>query len=141
MGWTNSHLHQFAIDGARYAEPDGFMDRIINHKNIKLAGVLGDQIRELMYEYDFGDGWSHRVVVEQMREGHPAWSGSLCTAGERACPPEDVGGPWGYVEFLSAMADPAHEGHLDVLTWIGGVFDPEGFDINAANDRIRRLKG
>jgi Plasmid pRiA4b ORF-3-like protein len=62
-----------------------------------------------------------------------------CIEGAGACPPEDVGGAWGYVEFLQAMADPKHERHWDVKEWIGGKFDPEKFDPNAVNRELRRL--
>ena len=103
--------------------------------------MLVGKICEFIYEYDFGDDWEHRVVLEQSLQAHPSWKGSLYTAGQRACPPEDVGGIWGYGEFLIAIADPQHEQHVDMLRWIGGVFDPEEFDINSANSRIRKLKG
>lgn len=142
MGWTNSHLHQFCIGEDCYGQADLDDDgRLIDEKGIKLSGVLDEQVSEFIYEYDFGDDWQHRVVLEQSLQSHPSWTGSLCTAGQRACPPEDVGGIWGYGEFLSVIADPQHEQHVDMLHWVGGVFDPEGFDINSANSRIRKLKG
>lgn len=142
MGWSNSHLHQFRIGDDRYSAPDPYGDgRLIDERSVKLSDVLVEQVREFIYEYDFGDDWQHRVVLEQSQTAHPSWRGSLCTAGQRACPPEDVGGIWGYGDFLNAIADPQHEQHVDMLRWVGGVFDPEGFDINSANSRIRKLKG
>lgn len=60
-------------------------------------------------------------------------------AGECACPTEDVGGIDGYGAFLDAIADPQHEEHVPLLRWAGGIFDPEGFDINSANERIAIL--
>lgn len=142
MGWSNSHLHQFHIGNERYSEPDPYDNgRLIDEKGVKLSSLLVEQVREFIYEYDFGDDWQHRLVLEQVQQAHPSWKGSLCTAGQRACPPENVGGIWGYAEFLSAIANPQHEQHIDMLCWIGGVFDPEGFDINSANVRIRKLKG
>ena len=62
-----------------------------------------------------------------------------CVEGERACPPEDCGGVWGYAEFLEAIADPKHESHEDMLEWVGGEFDPERFDLDAVNRELRRL--
>ncbi|WP_062111228.1 plasmid pRiA4b ORF-3 family protein [Collimonas pratensis] len=142
MGWTNSHLHLFHIGDELYGEPDPYGEMLlIDQKGIKLSSVLAGSVREFVYEYDFGDGWIHRVVVENLQEAHPAWSGSLCVAGQRACPPEDVGGIYGYGEFVDAIADSKREQHVDMLRWVGGAFDPEGFDINSANLRIRRLKG
>ena len=55
----------------------------------------------------------------------------VCLDGSRACPPEDVGGAWGYAEFLEAIAEPKHERHGELLEWIGGEFDPEKFDAKA----------
>jgi hypothetical protein len=140
MGWTDSHLHQFEIDGKSYREPDPYGEiEIIPEKGKKLSAVLGKEVSEFVYQYDYGDDWQHRVVVEQTQKAHPAWLGPLCTAGERACPPEDVGGIYGYQAFLEAIADPQHEEHVHLLRWAGGIFDPEGFDINSANDRIAIL--
>ncbi len=140
MGWTDSHLHQFEINGKSYGEPDPYGEvEIIPEEGKKLSAVLGKEVGEFVYQYDFGDSWEHRVVVEQTQKAHPAWSGPLCVAGEGACPPEDVGGIYGYAAFLEAIADPQHEEHVHLLRWAGGVFDPEGFDINSANERIATL--
>ena len=140
MGWTNSHLHQFEIDGKSYGEPDEYGEiEIVSEKGQKLSAALGKGVTEFMYQYDFGDNWQHRIVVEQAQKAHPAWLGPLCVAGERACPPEDIGGAHGYQEFLEAIADPEHDEHVHLLTWVGGIFDPNGFDINSANERIATL--
>jgi hypothetical protein len=140
MGWTNSHLHQFEIDGKSYGEPDEYDEiEIVSEKGKKPSTALGKGVAEFIYQYDFGDKWQHRIVVEQTQKAHQAWSGPLCVAGERACPPEDIGGAYGYQEFLEAIADPEHDEHVHLLTWVGGIFDPDGFDINSANDRIAVL--
>jgi hypothetical protein len=62
----------------------------------------------------------------------------VCLEGARACPPEDVGGTWGYQEFLEAMADPGHERHEEFREWIGGRFDPEAFDLARVTKRMWR---
>jgi hypothetical protein len=87
-----------------------------------------------VYEYDFGDGWEHQVVVEEVLPA-AGRSRPVCLTGRQACPPEDVGGPWGYADFLDAIADPTHERHDELLEWIGGSFDPASFD-PAEVDRI-----
>jgi Plasmid pRiA4b ORF-3-like protein len=89
---------------------------------------------EFQYSYDMGDGWQHRIVIESP----PSSTVSdrplpLCVAGENACPPEDVGGPHGYTRFLETLANRQHEQHEDMVRWIGGVFDPRGFDLNRIN--------
>jgi hypothetical protein len=63
----------------------------------------------------------------------------LCVDGENACPPEDIGGPWGYAEFLEAIADPAHDRHEDFMDW-SGPFDPSAFDAQKATKAMRKRR-
>jgi hypothetical protein len=63
-----------------------------------------------------------------------------CLAGENACPPEDVGGPHSYFEFLAAIKDPTHEEHSSMLQWIGSSFDPAAFNIEDVNARLGTIK-
>jgi hypothetical protein len=96
---------------------------------------------EFQYHYDMGDGWRHRIVIESPAQRSGAqFPLPLCLAGENACPPEDVGGPHGYEEFLKILADRGHEQHEDMLRWTGGVFDPTGFDLNRLNREWRGTK-
>jgi hypothetical protein len=44
------------------------------------------------------------------------------------CPPEDVGGPWGYAELLEAIDDPKHARHADLNEWLPEKFDPNDAD-------------
>jgi len=90
------------------------------------------------YEYDFGDSWWHQVLFEGCLSVEPGQRYPLCLEGERACPPEDVGGTSGYEEFLVSIADPDDDRHQERLEWIGGSFDPENFDPEKATKRMRR---
>jgi hypothetical protein len=90
------------------------------------------------YEYDFGDGWLHEVLSEGRMPAEPGKRYPLCLEGERACPPEDVGGVWGYVDFLAAITDPDHEEHEEVRAWIGRKFDPEAFNPVGATRRMKQ---
>ena len=83
---------------------------------------------QFTYEYDFGDCWKHEVLFEGCLKAEKGGRYPLCVEGERACPPEDVGGIGGYEEFLEALADPKHEQHDDFVEW-AGEFDPEMFDV------------
>ena len=129
MGWLDYHLHAFEIDARRYGEPDDSFDDddTLPEEEIVLADLIAAGVKRFRYEYDFGDGWEHDVVVESVTEPAPGIHYPRCTAGERACPPEDCGGIPGFAEFLEAMADPRHPEHDEFRTWCGGEFDPAAF--------------
>ena len=84
--------------------------------------------------------WRHRVVVEGIMAVTPYNDWPLCLTGENACPPEDIGGPGGFEDFVQSMADPEDDDHFPNWTWHGGPFDPKGFDVNSTNARIRDLR-
>jgi len=141
MGWTDSHLHSFTIGGQTYSNAEDLGDlNMLDVKGRKLDALLGAKIREFEYEYDFGDSWHHQIVVEGITDAKVERPRTLCVAGERACPPEDVGSIPGYQDFLEAIANPDHEEHDSMLVWVGGAFDPEGFDINSVNRELRRRR-
>jgi pRiA4b ORF-3-like protein len=137
MGWTNSHLHEFEVAGARYGmpDPDWDLDDVADEARVRLSGVAGQGSR-LRYAYDFGDGWQHDVIVEKVLSRQPGLRYPCCVAGRRACPPEDVGGPWGYQEFLAAVSDPGHAEHEQWVEWAGGSFDPADFDLAAVDKAL-----
>lgn len=134
MGWTNSHLHQFQINGRRYTHPRflhaGFDDwGAIDYSDIYISDLVrehGPNLK-LLYEYDFGDSWEHLVELEETKDAEPRQRYPRCTAGERACPPEDIGGIYGFAEYLEAIADSDHEQHEEYLEW-NGPFDPDDFE-------------
>ena len=139
MGWTDSHLHGFEIGDRTFGMDGTDLEELnmLNEKRYTLDAVLGDSIREFVYDYDFGDSWRHRIKVTPVTKPNTDWSYPLCIAGARAAPPDDVGGVPGYFEFLSAIKNPKHEEHVRTLEWIGGAFDPEGFDLNEINRTLR----
>ena len=137
MGWYNSHLHQFLIDGVEYGKPAPEYDfHVTDEAKIKLSKVVGGEKVKFLYTYDFGDGWDHTILVEKILPRDPKVIYPICIKGKRACPPEDCGGPWGYVEFLEAIQNPSHPDHDDMLEWIEGAFDPEEFDLDEVNQRL-----
>jgi hypothetical protein len=145
MGWTNSHMHHFRIDGRLYGDP---MLLAMTFGELNYAASTTTMLSEIIprdgrrfsfeYEYDFGDGWLHEVVFERRLRAEPGERYPLCEGGARACPPEDVGGVWGYADFVEAIADPEHERHGILLEWLGGKFDPEAFSPAAATRRMKR---
>jgi hypothetical protein len=142
MGWTDSHLHAYAVAGARYGSPDDDWPELefIDDRLAVLSSCVGSSVREFVYEYDFGDGWTHSIRVEGLRPPDDLQRYPICIGGANACPPEDIGGPGGYANFLEALADPSHAEHKDLLRWCGGIFDPQGFDLNAVNAALRRSR-
>ena len=141
MGWTDSHLHQFIIDGEYYSIPSlDDLEPVIDERRFTLSQIAPGEKRRFIYEYDFGDSWSHEILVEKIQVAEPAIKYPYCAKGKRACPPEDVGGVWGYERFLEALRDPAHEEHDSYLDWIGGEFDSEAFNLDEINRALRRVK-
>lgn len=142
MGWMNSHLHAFDIGDVRYTRPspDWPDEDERDERRFDLAGALADGTTEFVYTYDFGDDWRHHVRVEAILAPDEKNSRATCIAGANACPPEDVGGPPGYEEFLQVMADPNDPEHRHTWDWYGGPFDAAAFDLNAVNARLRQLR-
>ncbi len=141
MGWTNSHMHQFIHRGTYYGEPDPeFGMPIVSETKTELGELLERPRDRLIYEYDFGDSWEHEVVLERSGEAEPCVRYPRVVAGKRACPPEEVGGYGGYMEFLEAIRDPYHEEHASWLEWAGGEFDPEDFDAADADRSVPKKR-
>ena len=141
VGWTDSHLHQFIARGTLYGRPDPEFGRgCVNEKGVRLDEVLKAEKDAMTYEYDFGDGWQHKVVLEKILGSAEDGVAPSCTAGARACPPEDCGGVWGYANLLKIVSDSSHPEHDERLEWLGDRFEPERFDIAEINGMLRKMK-
>lgn len=141
MGWTNSHLYEIRAGDVGWGKPDlEFGDGPLDAKKARLIDVLEDVgARSLKYLYDFGDGWEHSVRIERIVDAVPGMAYPRLTAATGRCPPEDVGGPWGYREFLDAIADPNHQAHAERLEWIDDNFDPTNIDLEALAHAVHSL--
>jgi hypothetical protein len=140
MGWTQSHLYQFQVGAVEYGEPDDeFGMPIRSAKAMPLRKIAPAPGAVFSYEYDFGDSWQHRIEVEKVLPPESGVRYPRCLTGKRACPPEDVGGIYGYEEFLQAIRDAKHPEHKEMLEWVGGSFDPEALDLQAVNERLAHL--
>jgi len=141
MDWQDYHLHEFTVTGRAYGVPDPDFDadrevaddRVVRLRDLNLS--VGDRIQ---YAYDFGDDWQHGLELEDVGQSDAANTGPVCLDGERSAPPEDVGGPPGYEEFLQALSDPDHEEHEHMKSWVGRPFDPKYFSVEEANQRLRK---
>ncbi|MFH1313742.1 MAG: plasmid pRiA4b ORF-3 family protein, partial [Candidatus Eisenbacteria bacterium] len=99
LGWTDSHLHKFVAGGRDYGVPNpdfDFGDSMYDEHGVPLCQLLEKEKDWVRYDYDFGDGWEHRVELEKVLPFDPDIALPRCIKGRRACPPEDVGGTWGY---------------------------------------------
>jgi hypothetical protein len=138
MGWLDYHLHVFRIQepstgniieiGLPDDESFADSDPVMTGWEIPVRSYLNEPGQTSNYEYDFGDGWNHQVLLKEIVPRDRDARYPICVGGERACPPEDCGGVWGYQAMLEAISDVTHEQHQEMLQWLGGDFDPERFD-------------
>jgi hypothetical protein len=137
MGWQGYHLRAFAVGDVIFGEPDDEFDtdHTIDHRKITVRQVLPRIGSSVRWDYDFGDGWEHDIVVEAIESPVEGTRYPVCLGGERACPPEDCGGPPGYEDLLRVLAGPTDDEHM--VSWVGEGFDPAAFDLAAADRRMR----
>lgn len=131
MGWLDYHLFEFRIGDRLYGIPEPDWDgerQVKDAKNIKLAALVAEGIDRFDYVYDFGDDWLHCLAIEAIIPADPKLKYPRFVDGARSAPPEDVGGPHGYQNFLQAIANPRHPDHRDLTEWSGGFFEPDEFD-------------
>lgn len=144
MGWMNCHLHQFEHADEVYGMEVqnelalDFDDEVADEGKHRLSELLRWEKDALIYEYDFGDSWRHKVVLERMFPFDPRAPLAQCAKGKRACPPEDCGGSWGYLEMLRILGDPEDAEYEETWEWVGEDFDPERFDLNEINQLLKR---
>ena len=112
---------------------------VTSESRTRLGPSLG-RLKTFSYIYDFGDSWEHKLNVEKLLPLGAVERYPLCLDGAHAVPPEDVGGPPGYIDFLEAISDSHHPEHEETLDWCGGEFDPGTFDIDRINKILARIK-
>jgi hypothetical protein len=125
-------LHAFDIPAGRSLRrgPD---TEVENESRITLAELRNLGVKRFIYTYDFGDDWEHLLVIEGIVPRVEDQHYPACIAGERACPMEDCGGPYGYARMLEIRADPTHADHGEISEWLGPGFDPEAFSVEAVD--------
>ncbi|MFV9689948.1 MAG: plasmid pRiA4b ORF-3 family protein [Desulfobacteria bacterium] len=140
MGWFGYHLHQYIVGDSYIGLPDpDFEMDVIDERKIYLYDLVSNPKDNFIYEYDFGDAWNHKVVLEKTLPLDFSES-PIVIKGKKACPPEDCGGIWGYYDFLEAIQNPNDEEHESMLEWVGGKFDPDALDIKLINNHLNDLK-
>ncbi|MGH3259112.1 MAG: plasmid pRiA4b ORF-3 family protein [Streptosporangiaceae bacterium] len=132
MGWENYHMHSFQIGTTTYGpDPEGELG-YADETKARLADVARVRTR-IAYEYDFGDGWEHDLVVEARAVAEAGRIYPACIAGQGACPPEDSGGAYGFEQLKELLAGPPSAERDEMRQWAGGDYDPAHFDLAAAN--------
>ena len=137
--WFDCHLHEYDIGGVRYGADDagGWGEPPVDDAAVTLLDVA-PAASSFTYVYDFGDSWVHTIEVEAIEAMVNGVGYPRCTAGRRAAPPEDVGGTWGYAEFVKAVTTPSHPDHAEQVEWLGrDDFDPEHVSLDAINEALR----
>jgi hypothetical protein len=106
---ANSHLYEIRARGVRWSTPFPDQDSggdFLDARKVRLSEVLEDVgTKTLKYLYDFGDGWEHTIKIERLIDPEPSTLYPRLIEAKGRCPPEDIGGPWGYAEFLEAIAE------------------------------------
>jgi len=143
MGWTNGHLHQFEFGKRRYGTPDPndqYEIQMIDEDEVQLADLKLRVKQKIRYEYDFGDGWLHDVVLEKVAPPDRNTRYPICLAGEMACPPEDCGGLGGFYNMLASLDNPRNKEHKMYIEWLGDDFDRESFDVEGVNEELNNIQ-
>ncbi|WP_407440612.1 plasmid pRiA4b ORF-3 family protein [Fibrobacter sp.] len=155
VGWEGSHLNQFRKGDDYYApayQRENEMPMIFgparnhNQEEFALSDILCEKGKTIEWEYDFGDSWLHEVRLSSIGEYAEGEAPISFVKGDRACPPEDCGGIWGYEDLLEIrerwLKYTAHAGKrpsrddLERLEWydMNRDFDPEEFDTDYARE-------
>ena len=141
MGWTNTHLYEIRARDVGWGIPDrDWGNGPLDARKARLAAVLEDVgAKTLRYLYDFGDRWEHTIKVERLIDPEPGALYPRLIEASGRCPPEDIGGPWGYAEYLEAIGNPKHERHAEFKEWLAEDFDPNFVDASWLAEKVNAL--
>lgn len=151
FGWTDFHLHRFALHGKEYGIPRiGGPWYTTNARHVRLADLRLRHRERFVYEYDFGDSWVHEIRLEQTIPLAERHTYPRCTGGARAGPPEDCGGPWAYLalrqhyspfhiaeQLVDLINDRDRDDAQEALATLGYWLNCDHFDRRAVNRRLQ----
>jgi hypothetical protein len=143
MGWTNSHIYQFNVGDEIIADTrlvDDELGPITEVKGVLLTDVFTKVGTAIVYKYDFGDGWEHKIELVDISTHQEADVLPKIIGGEYACPPEDCGGTYGYRELKEVLMDAKHPEYKSTKVWVGPKFDPMVCDFNRIQKDLAKLK-
>lgn len=145
FGWENRHLFQFCESGFSdktvYGIPGDDIDpdmKTLDAKKTKMNKIFKEAGDRYRYIYDFGDSWEHRIVLENVEPKEMLVP--CCLDGAGNCPPEDVGGVYGYKDMLEIFKKPRHPQRAQYIQWLGLVpgekWDANFCSIREVNKRL-----
>ncbi|MDD3012907.1 MAG: plasmid pRiA4b ORF-3 family protein [Candidatus Gastranaerophilales bacterium] len=151
MGWEDYHMYDFKVGKTNIVdsrdEDIGFLSLMeegpkeIKANKAKLSDFIEKKSQKFSYMYDMGDSWEHILTVKKIFEAEDTENFPVVIDGERACPPEDCGGVWGYEEILEILKDPEHPEYEErIEEWLGEDFDPEYFNVDEVNKKFKKAK-
>jgi hypothetical protein len=142
--WDNYHLYMFNPKGYS-SHPtislpsDGWEETEMNAKRTFLTKIFYTEKQTFTYIYDFGDDWTHHIVLEKILPEKVIYP--MCLAGKGKCPPEDCGGPWGYENLKETLSDPNSEEHEEMKEWLGleegEEWEADFFDLDETNIKLQ----
>lgn len=154
MGWQNCHLFLFQINGQIYDEHGDLDIWMGDEEDVKQEGILEAfspldfSLEELItqtdqkfaYIYDFGDNWYHEILVEKFLPIDPDLNYPVCIGGKMQCPPEDIGGLYGFYEMLYILEGKDSREKASLLKWLNKPYEPKYFDIESVNEHLLALE-
>jgi hypothetical protein len=137
MGWDSTHMNQFIHNQTFYGMPDPYDElETIDYRNIKLEDLLSKEGDQMIYEYDFGDNWEHRLTLKGVITDTNFPQIPYCEKGEKACPPEDCGGIPGYENLIRILSNTKNQEYEDMIMWLGREYDPNEFNLSIINSKL-----
>jgi hypothetical protein len=141
MGWENSHLHIFETLKGSFGPHDNEPVGDGDESDCALSDVISRPKQQISYEYDFGDGWRHTIMLIGVTD--QSGEVPVCIGGARACPPDDCGGPHAYTSLIEIMSDRKRRSRKqqgDRIEWIQELletgFDPNAFSTDEVNQKL-----
>lgn len=144
MGWDNDHVWGF--DARRYGQrahwgPEEFDDELDTTLLDVIAFLKGK--REFTYIYDYGDYWEHKIRFGKIQSARGDRRYPYLVSGTGRCPLEDIGGVWGYAEFLQGFEDPnsAYRENYPEIYEGYPTWDPDDAELDTRRSRLAHFSG
>lgn len=129
FGWEDRHLHEFILEEDSLGRPEKIVTLTEEPEDVPEGIVYLDSLqttlkdvfpkyKSILYIYDFGDEWVHRIRLKRLVEDCPA-PYPQCLAAEGDAPMEDCGGPAGFDRVCRILADPKHPEYKEIRSWVG----------------------